>query len=318
MASSIVARIERELGLPGLASLLAEKLGPTDLQSLLLEVYRLRAERRRPSEVLSDYEANRFVRPSRLPYQRLLRWETAALSQLPTDFECIELSPVCSLGTSSVVASVSQDWSVPTARNTEVVSDSTNVLALEAALRRRQLLRSDPRSREPVHLAASHRLLRPQRYRDPSSLPHFRLFGLCSAGRARGTSGFEVEAFSLHIRYYLSSLRAYLGSSAGLRVTLSAFDRVAAEPVADQLFEPIRAGFEKVECVIDRERTSGQGYYTGLCFHVEVITPSGQVHQLVDGGAVDWTRRLLSNAKERLIISGIGSERVCSLLSDGT
>jgi hypothetical protein len=32
----------------------------------------------------------------------------------------------------------------------------------------------------------------------------------------------------------------------------------------------------------------------------------------VDGGAMDWTQRLLSNAKERLVISGIGSERLCS------
>jgi hypothetical protein len=33
----------------------------------------------------------------------------------------------------------------------------------------------------------------------------------------------------------------------------------------------------------------------------------------VDGGAVDWTQRLLSNAKERLVISGIGSERLCGM-----
>ena len=36
--NKIVDRIERELGVPGLAALLAEKLPPTDLQSLLLEV----------------------------------------------------------------------------------------------------------------------------------------------------------------------------------------------------------------------------------------------------------------------------------------
>jgi hypothetical protein len=33
--------------------------------------------------------------------------------------------------------------------------------------------------------------------------------------------------------------------------------------------------------------------------------------ELADGGAVDWTQKLLSDAKERLVISGIGSERVC-------
>jgi len=36
--NKIVERIEREAGAPGLVSLLAERLTPTDLQSLLLEV----------------------------------------------------------------------------------------------------------------------------------------------------------------------------------------------------------------------------------------------------------------------------------------
>src|SRR5258705_142891 len=60
----IIERIEREAGIPSLASILAEKLSPTDLQSLLLEVYRIRSNRIQPSVVLSDFESNRFVRPS--------------------------------------------------------------------------------------------------------------------------------------------------------------------------------------------------------------------------------------------------------------
>ena len=42
-SGKIVARIERKLGLPGLAARLAERLDGSDLQSLLLEVYRRRA-----------------------------------------------------------------------------------------------------------------------------------------------------------------------------------------------------------------------------------------------------------------------------------
>lgn len=62
--NKIVKRIEREAGVPGLVSILAERLTPTDLQSLLLEVYGLRSSQRQPSEVLSHYESDRFVRPS--------------------------------------------------------------------------------------------------------------------------------------------------------------------------------------------------------------------------------------------------------------
>jgi len=319
VTDEIIARIEREVGVPGLASLLAGRLGASDLQSLLLEVYRLRARRRWPSEVLSDYEADRFVRPSKSSPLRLFEWDRVALSRLPSEFEPIELSPVCPLGTSAVVAPVSQDWAVTTARNTEVVSDSTNVLALECGLRRRRLLRSDPRSRRSVHLAASHRVLRAQRYRDPESAPqHFRLFALCSAGRDTGNFGFEIGALTLHVRFYLAALRAYLGVFPALRVALSDSGTIPTFPeLAERLFAPIQAEFENVECVVDRERDSGRGYYAGLCFKIHAIESSGREFELVDGGAVDWTQRLLSNAKERLIISGIGSERVCDLSGDG-
>jgi hypothetical protein len=34
---------------------------------------------------------------------------------------------------------------------------------------------------------------------------------------------------------------------------------------------------------------------------------------LVDGGFSTWIQQLLSNQKERFLISGLGSERVCSV-----
>jgi len=33
---------------------------------------------------------------------------------------------------------------------------------------------------------------------------------------------------------------------------------------------------------------------------------------LVDGGFTTWTQQLLSNRKERLMTSGLGSERFCA------
>ncbi len=47
--NKIVERIEREAGLPGLPSILAERLTPTDLQSILLEVYRPRCRQLQPA-----------------------------------------------------------------------------------------------------------------------------------------------------------------------------------------------------------------------------------------------------------------------------
>jgi hypothetical protein len=316
MTTRIIERIERELGLPGLAARLAGELEPTDLQSLMLEVYRLRAARTEPAAVLAAYESNRFVKASAVSPLRLLEWDRTAFAQLPPEFEPVELSPVCPLGSCSVVAGVAQDWSVSTARNTEVVSDPTNVLALEAARRRREMLRRDARDRRPVHLAASQRVVRGQRYPNPTSSQHFRLFALVSAGR--GGAGFERESLALHLRSHLAALRAHLAASVALRVSLTVLepdDAFAA--AADELCADLRARFDGVQCGLDPARQAGRGYYRSLCFHIHGRAPSGEELQLADGGAVPWMRRLLSDAKERLVVSGVGSDRVSALADAG-
>jgi hypothetical protein len=84
------------------------------------------------------------------------------------------------------------------------------------------------------------------------------------------------------------------------------------ELIETQLLSAIRSEFEDVDCVFDEHRTSGRGYYLDLCFHIHATATSGQRLELVDGGSVNWTQQFLSNAKERLVISGIGSERLCT------
>ena len=311
--SKIIERIERKAGIPGLVSILGERLEPTELQSALLEVYRMHARRRQPAEVLSNYQTNRFVRPSQVSPMRLLEWEQIAFSELPPEFQPVALSPVCPLGTNAVVGSVDQNWAVSTARNTEVVSDATNVLALECALRRREMLRGNPKSVNGVHLAASHQLLRAQRYKNPAFATHFSLFGLCSAGRDQGNFTFELSTIGLHARFYLRALRAFLGQTIPLRLSVSNFrTRPHTSTLDSQVLSPISNEFENVECALDNQRTQGRGYYSDLCFHIHGIFPSGEQLQLADGGSVDWTQQYLSNRKERLFISGIGSERVCT------
>jgi len=263
--------------------------------------------------VLTDFESNRFVRPSAVSPVSLLRWEKIAFSHLPQVFKPLALSPVCPFGTSSVVSSVDQNWSVTTARNTEVVSDSTNVLALECTIQRRELLRNNPKSTDAVHLAASHRLLRAQHYGSPGSVSHFSSFALCSAGRDRGNLLFELSTLTLHIRFYLTALQAFLGPDVLLHVSVADFSSNAhVELIGAQLLSVIRSEFEGVDCGFDEGRTKGRGYYSDLCFHIHATAASGQRLELVDGGSVNWTQKFLSNAKERLIISGIGSERLCS------
>src|SRR5712692_2930683 len=222
--SRIIERIERDAGVPNLTDVLVDRLAPTDLQSLLLEVYRRRATKRDPKELIKDHISNRFTRPSTASPTRLLEWDRIAFSLLPKVFQPVELSPVCPLGTISVLSPISQDWTVSTSRNTEVVADSTNVLAIECAVRRREQRSFFSGKADPVHLASSHRLLRGQKFGvGPGTRQHFRVFTLRSASRDLGNLLFENETLGLHIGFYLAALRQFLGTKTALRVTISDF-----------------------------------------------------------------------------------------------
>jgi hypothetical protein len=310
--NKIIERIERESGIPGLAYILAERLSPTDLQSLLMEVYRQRVERLQPAVVLDNHAKDRLTRPADLSPLTMLEWERIAFSELPAEAEPLILSPVTALGTNAAVARVNQNKAMSTIFNTEVMSDSTNVLALEAALRRRQHLRQNPKSSQAVHLATSHRLLRTQNYGDPNSLAHFSAFALCSSGRDQGNFAFELSALVLHIEFYLRALRAYLGYEIPLRVAITDFSAEGkSSPLIEQVCDKVNKNFPATVCDADQQRTSGRGYYVNLCFHIYFANTAGQYVEVGDGGVVDWTQKLLSNAKERCITSGIGSDRVC-------
>jgi hypothetical protein len=88
--------------------------------------------------------------------------------------------------------------------------------------------------------------------------------------------------------------------------------KVPGSALQSQLFAPLVEGFGNVECTLDSEREGGRNYHDGVCCKIHARTPDGRMLELVDGGSVDWTRKLLSNSKERLVTSGIGSERVCT------
>ncbi len=304
--SRISERIERELGLPGLAATLAEKLKPSDLQSLWLEVSRRQAARLQPAEVLAAYESNRFVRPAATDSKSLRAWTDAMLAHLPAEFTILELSPVCPLGTNSAVAGVAQNWAVTTERQTEVVSDATNVLGLEAASRRKQARAAGTAGGEAVHLATSHRLLRAQKYAAAHFSPHFLLLGLCSAGRG---GDFELTALTLQIDFLVAALRHHLPAGTGLRLAFSDFGEPPrpAEATAGWL-QARRDRFPGLVCEAAPDRATGRGYYSGGCFHLFTKLPDGSERQIADGGAVPWASRLLSDGKERMVISGLGLE----------
>lgn len=310
--NGIVRRIERDIGLPGLARILADEMPADDLQSLLMEVFRRRSALRRPSDLVTAMTSDRFVRPSMVSPLALNMWEQLALAHCEEHFEAVELSPLTPVGTGVATAGLSQDWSVPTIRRQEVVSDPTNVLALEAALRRKALMAGYARSAEAVHLAASHRVVRPQRRDAPGIPSHFKLFALTSSGRDTGHFGFEAMALLRQVEFILGLLNEYFARMVPLQV---AYTIPGADP---ERLDPRLSAIEDAASeygawlVEEAERPAASSYYAGFCFQVNAWSTMGEWVQVADGGVVDWGRRLV-NGKERMVIAAIGSERVVAL-----
>jgi hypothetical protein len=307
-------RVVAEAGGRELLGILADELSGADLTTLLLEVFRRRAERIRPAEVMRRYRTSRFVAPGQVNAGALRRAEQAMLGALPPGFEVVTLAPVVPLGTHTATAAVDPRNVMATIRGSEVAADPTNGLALEAAARRGELTRLAPRSAEPVRLAASQRVTRSQVFAGPVSFAHFQLLGVVTAGRDTGSHEFESRHLAEHVRFAAAGLGAVGIDRITIAVTCldEASLRVQAGVAADLAALP---GIDITEAP---DRASGRAYYRGLCFKVLASSGGGRpdVVELGDGGFVDWTARLLGNRKERLLISGYGLDRV-ALVSPG-
>jgi hypothetical protein len=276
-------------------------LSASDLQTLLLSVAGTRAARVRPAELMRRWREDRFVRPAATDPRVLAVLEDRLWRLLPAAVEGVELSPVAPLGTCAAVGPVSQNRIVTTMRSTEVVSDSTNALAIEAASRR---LAQPPHG--VVHLAASHRQLRAQRFA-PGMSAHFRLFALVSSARDTGSGATEAQFLLLHLRFWRDVLVALVPSGAArLRYT-----RFGPSAVADRFTDTVLPEFAKSEVPVveepDRER--GRGYYADLALRIT----AGDL-ELGDGGFTTWTAQLMGNAKERCLVSCLATERLAAAI----
>src|SRR5438309_10914323 len=132
--------------------------------------------------------------------------------------------------------------------------------------------------------------------------------------RIPGNLQFETEAVRLHIGFFLKAFKKFLGSKIALRVAISDFSSGAPRSaVRSGVADKLQSSNTGVRIGFDQDRKQGRGYYGELCFKIFATPAARREQELVDGGDVKWTQKLLNNAKERLVISGCGSERVCEL-----
>jgi hypothetical protein len=275
---------------------LADGLAASELWSLLLDVLERRALQRGPADLLRQWTRDPFTQPAAID-QRTSTALDGHLLDAASAFDAIELSPLAPLGVCSRLGLASQHKVVSALRGTEVVSDPTNVLALECARR----LRADPN--HEVKLATCQRVVRAQPAPKGSGFAqHFRIFCLASAGRERVDHGFTVDALIEHIRTHLAALDRL--EQHGYRFPNRRIRLLATEartPLADRIAAAM-AGAS-----VTREPLT-HAYYDGLRFMIAVETPHGEEAPLIDGGAFDWLAPLTSNRKLVFVASGMGAQ----------
>lgn len=302
----LVGKVENRHSIPGISAVLGEKLKGTELVTLLLDVTRRRAAAVTPADLIAQHQTDRFVAPGQVDFDRLRRAEELSLAALPDSYQRLVLAPLVPLGAHSAVGTTDQYRVVSTIRGSEVAADPTNGLALEAAVRRRELLAADSRAPDEIRLATVQRITRAQYFGGPRQFAHFSVMGFVVAGRDTGNRAFEISAATELCAIMVAALE-----SAGLAdLRLEVTDLRSG----GRILESIRSGFSfRAEVVPAPDRLSGGYYYTGLA--VKALARVGdEWWDLADGGTVDWTQHLVGSRKERLMIGGLGLDRLSLVL----
>lgn len=299
-ADAAIRRVLAALAGGEALAVLGEEVSGTDLTTFLLEVLRRRAAGQTPAAVMRRASTNRLVEPGTVDGRALHRVIATVIAAVPTTFEFLELAPVAPLGTHSVMATVHQHKVVATVRGTEVAADPTNALAIVAA-RRRQ---SQPQA-QIQRLAAVQRILRAQPFGDQGQA-HFSVVGLVTAGRDRGNLDFERDAIIEQLHVLVAAVKSVTNAAIDVRMTS------LRDEFTEALIDDARALITDATVTTDPDRVSGRGYYRDLCFKVLVGTGPARL-EVGDGGFTDWTQQLVGSRKERLLISGLGMDRLTSL-----
>src|SRR3954462_15476728 len=113
-----IERIARELNPADLLHGMSHQLSASDLQSLLLQVFRERSAVRTPGELLTQFERSAVVRPAAIDPRALAELERAAFA-CAAEFEALELAPVAPLGLNRVLGGIDQNNCLATVRNME-------------------------------------------------------------------------------------------------------------------------------------------------------------------------------------------------------
>jgi len=307
MKDNIIDKIVQKIRIPNFLEIMVNNLSFSELQSLLLRLFELKSQKISENMVLSRYKSDRFVQPSDIDPILHRKLELRVFSLLAEDFEIIDLSPLTPLGSVSVLTNLNQNNVISTIRNNELASDTTNVLTLECAKRREELLQKDAKNSDIIKLCSSQRVTRAQPFDNPLFSAHFNLIALCTSGRDTGSDIFEILSLQEHIHFYLRVLENLLNTPMlnGIKLKIFDYDNHRNTRIVAIIKNDMHR-FKDVEVTIDQNSDFGKTYYQRLRFMISLVDQEQQEFDIIDGGFTDWTSGLLQNKKERLLTSGLG------------
>jgi hypothetical protein len=300
----IARSIGRQLGDDELVAKLAA-LMPSELNALLLAVHR--AHTHAWPDVAAQFARARAFEASRVDARALHALQSWFLDAAVTGgFEAVALAPVAPHGLAALTG-IDPNNVVTGTRSSEVLADPTAVMALEIA--RRIRARSGGRA-----LAAVARVLRMQPLPTGPGTEHYsQHFGLCALTTGVRSRVEAVAAVAAHLRVWTRVIER-AAREARWDVELVRVELAGERGWFELVHDLARAEPElaRVPVVFADDRAQGRGYYRDCLLRVVAAFPgkSGARDELFigDGGVVDWSGRILSDAKERLVTSGLGAE----------
>ncbi len=302
--SAIIDRVLRQLGDEHILDKLLS-LPKSDLNSLLLELFQMQAERLTPADLIKAYSLNRFSSPSDTNPVAYHTLEVDLLSAAQAiGIDTILLSPSAPFGSCSAFGCVDQKNVVSSVRGTETLSDPSNMLAVIIA---DKIKSQQANNSEPLHYCTTARAVRAQKFSGEGFFSHFGLFCIVSSGKARSSYTCEMELLAKQLTYYKklflekynAKFSVSLRKRGGYTDTDGFFERMA---------EFIKCELKEIPISFDVDHTDNN-YYKGINFKI-YVERDGEIFEIGDGGFVDWVEKMTGNKKERCLISGIGVDRL--------
>jgi hypothetical protein len=307
MSEHIAKKIEQRTGNEDLITVLSEKLSGSQLNSVLLEVFARRTKSLTPGGLLKQYTGNRFVHPAETDMLHLLRKSQDTLTVFQKHgFTPLHLSPLSQLGSCSVVGTVDQDKIVSGVRGCEILSDATNSLALHISHLKKNKLYQAASPEEQLKFSTVQRHVRAQPTMFKGFSPHFTIGCMVSSGKDTGDYIFEKTALLQHFVAYEEVLRNIFKRPVHYFKIQKRRGYIDSDSLIGKLIEHLKTSNPEFNIQVETDPKENN-YYQGIQFKV-MITVKEREFEIADGGFVDWTQKLLSNKKERFMISGFGLE----------